>query len=186
MARKKFDIFNLAFLDVMACGLGAIILFYMIINAQVSARSDLANEELLAETSLLEEEVFDGTKDLIRVRTTLKEKSGRQVSAEDEAAALQQTLARLLEEIEQIDTASQITTDLLTQGEESVGKLADAWIAGISSLDADTTRRAEAIAAARELFGESLTPAQMRALDESGGPNPVENDSPGEDTIPPQ
>jgi len=86
----------------------------------------------------------------------------------------------------QIDTASQITTDLLTQGEESVGKLADAWIAGISSLDADTTRRAEAIAAARELFGESLTPAQMRALDESGGPNPVENDSPGGDTIPPQ
>jgi len=100
MARKKFDVFNLSFLDVMACGLGAIVLFYMIINAQVAARADLANEELLAETSLLEEEVFDGTKDLIRIRTTLETKDQQRVSVEDEADALQRMLERLLEEIE--------------------------------------------------------------------------------------
>jgi hypothetical protein len=126
MARKKFDVFNLSFLDVMACGLGAIVLFYMIINAQVSVRSDLANEELLAETSLLEEEVFDGTKDLIRVRATLKEKGGRQVSAEDEAAALQQTLERLLEEIEEIDKAGFAQTDSIEKLTSDVERLEQA------------------------------------------------------------
>jgi len=103
MARKKFDVFNLSFLDVMACGLGAIVLFYMIINAQVSARADLANEQLLAETSLLEEEVFDGTKDLIRVRTTIESKEEKRASANDEAEALQRTLERLLSEIDDVE-----------------------------------------------------------------------------------
>jgi len=103
MARKKFDVFNLSFLDVMACGLGAIVLFYMIINAQVSARADLANEQLLAETSLLEEEVFDGTKDLIRVRATIESKEEKRASAADEAEALQRTLERLLSEIDDVE-----------------------------------------------------------------------------------
>ena len=56
MARRRFDVFNLAFLDVMACGLGAIILFYMIISAQVAARSEQANIELVAETDRLSRE----------------------------------------------------------------------------------------------------------------------------------
>lgn len=119
MARRKIDVFNLAFLDVMACGLGAIVLFYMIINAQVSARADLANEELLAETSLLEEEVFDGRKDLIRVRTTIETKEEQQSSATDDAEALQRTLERLLEQIDdvaaglaQVDSIEKLKSDV--------------------------------------------------------------------------
>ena len=37
MARRSFNVFSLSFLDVMACGLGATILFLMIISAQVPA-----------------------------------------------------------------------------------------------------------------------------------------------------
>ncbi len=119
MARKKFDVFNLSFLDVMACGLGAIVLFYMIINAQVSARADLANEQLLAETSLLEEEVFDGTKNLIRVRAQIETKEQQRSSALDEAEALQRVLERLLDEIDdveaglaQIDSIEKLKSDV--------------------------------------------------------------------------
>jgi hypothetical protein len=54
MARKRFTTFNLSFLDVMSCGFGAVVLFYMIINAQVSVRADKENSTLLAETNLLE------------------------------------------------------------------------------------------------------------------------------------
>ncbi|SVC98717.1 uncharacterized protein METZ01_LOCUS351571, partial [marine metagenome] len=32
MARRQFNVFNLSFLDVIACGFGAVILFFMIIN----------------------------------------------------------------------------------------------------------------------------------------------------------
>ncbi len=35
MARREVNVFNLSFLDVMSCGLGAVILFFMVINAQV-------------------------------------------------------------------------------------------------------------------------------------------------------
>lgn len=126
MARKKFNVFSLAFLDVMACGLGAIILFYMIINAQVAARADLANEKLLAETSLLEQEIFDGTKDLIRVRTTLEKEEKRQASAAAEADALQRTLERLLDEIEQVENAGLAQTDSIEKLTSDVERLEQA------------------------------------------------------------
>jgi hypothetical protein len=126
MARKKFDVFNLSFLDVMACGLGAIVLFYMIINAQVAARTDLANEELLAETSLLELEVFDGTKDLIRIRTNLEEERERKASAANEAEALQRTLERLLEDIDQVDKAGLAQTDSIEKLKSDIDRLKQA------------------------------------------------------------
>jgi len=126
MARRKFNVFSLAFLDVMACGLGAIILFYMIINAQVSARADLANDEMLAETNLLEQEIFEGTKDLIRVRTTLESEETQQASAVDEAEALRRTLERLLDEIEQVENAGLAQTDSIEKLMSDVERLEEA------------------------------------------------------------
>ena len=57
MARRSFNVFNLAFLDVMACGLGATILFLMIISAQVRLKAERASEELLAEAGSLEQQL---------------------------------------------------------------------------------------------------------------------------------
>ena len=96
MARRQFDVFNLSFLDVMACGLGAIVLFYMIITAQVTVRSQNANTELFAETNRLEEEVLEGRKDLIRVRNSLESKQQEQVVTEGETRRLQEELEQLL------------------------------------------------------------------------------------------
>jgi len=111
MARRKLDVFNLSFLDVMACGLGAIVLFYMIINAQVASRSAKANIELLSETRLLEEEVLDGRKDLIRVRNSTDAKRQEQVTAEGEATRLQEMLELLLAELAEFEDDSLAQTD---------------------------------------------------------------------------
>ena len=126
MARKKFDVFSLSFLDVMACGLGAIVLFYMIINAQVAARADLANEQLLAETSLLEQEVFDGTKDLIRIRTTLETEEQKKSAAASEAEALQRTLERLLADIDRNEATGLAQTDSIEKLKSDVDRLEQA------------------------------------------------------------
>ena len=40
MARKPMNVFSLSFLDAMTCGFGAVILFFMIINANVDQRRD--------------------------------------------------------------------------------------------------------------------------------------------------
>ena len=81
MARRQFNVFNLSFLDVISCGFGAVILFFMIINTQSKTRSEQANIELQAESQLLEERIFDeqkraiaaislsGTKSSINVKT---------------------------------------------------------------------------------------------------------------------
>ncbi|MGI9343713.1 MAG: VWA domain-containing protein [Gammaproteobacteria bacterium] len=126
MARKRFNVFNLSFLDVMACGLGAIVLFYMIINAQVSRRADQANETLLAESTMLEEEVLDGRKDLIRVRTTLEAKEEERLARDTEADRLREELERLLAELAASEKSTVAQTESIEQLEADIERLEDA------------------------------------------------------------
>ena len=123
MARRKFDVFSLAFLDVMACGLGAIILVFMIISAQVSARSSEANIELLAETSKLEEEVLDGRKDLIRARNSMEAKQRDQEITEGEALRLQERLKELLAELAEYENDSLAETDSVEKLRSDIERL---------------------------------------------------------------
>ena len=61
MARKRrpFEVFSMSFLDCMSCGFGAVILFFMIINAQV--RVDAPQDtSIMSETTRLEREILEG------------------------------------------------------------------------------------------------------------------------------
>ncbi|MCL4790657.1 MAG: VWA domain-containing protein [Gammaproteobacteria bacterium] len=70
MARKSFNVFSLSFLDVMACGLGATILFLMIISAQVRLKAERASEDLLAEAGSMEQQVQDARSNLARLQAS--------------------------------------------------------------------------------------------------------------------
>ncbi|MBM4220926.1 MAG: VWA domain-containing protein, partial [Gammaproteobacteria bacterium] len=70
MARRSFNIFSLSFLDVMACGLGATILFLMIISAQVRLKAERASAELLAEAGSLEQAVQEARSNLARLQSS--------------------------------------------------------------------------------------------------------------------
>ena len=111
MARRRFNVFNLAFLDVMSCGLGAVVLFYMIINAQVAVRAKDMNIELLAETNRIEEEILAGRKDLIVKRNALEEKESEQVRVEGEARSIQEILEELLAELAEYENSSLAQTE---------------------------------------------------------------------------
>ena len=123
MARRKFDLFSMSFLDVMACGLGAIVLMYVIINGQVSQRAAEANQTQLAESSLLEEEVLEGRKDLIRVRNVLETKKAEEVAASGDARRLQQELEELLAELAESDKTSIAQVDSIEQLQADVERL---------------------------------------------------------------
>ncbi len=71
MARKSVNIFGLAFLDVMFCGFGAVILLVMIISSKTVAYRDQINKDLLSEVDILEQEVLDGRKNLVRLKNSL-------------------------------------------------------------------------------------------------------------------
>lgn len=72
MARRRpFNIISMSFLDAMTCGFGAVILFFMIIAANVDLRKDAALEDRSAEARRLELQVDVGRKNLAELREAL-------------------------------------------------------------------------------------------------------------------
>lgn len=100
MARRSFSVFSLSFLDVMACGLGATILFLMIISAQVRVKAERANEQMLAEASLLEQQVLDGRKNLLRLRDESQRQQRVATGAAGEITRLQALITELKAKLE--------------------------------------------------------------------------------------
>jgi hypothetical protein len=116
MARRSLDVFNLSFLDVMSCGFGAVVLFFIVLSAlssrdadralaaQSTRAADLRGEVLLAER----EQAGTGSAlqalrdELARARaeaTALLEKS---TSDEERLAALERERERARERLEAI------------------------------------------------------------------------------------
>lgn len=94
--RRRSNLFGLAFLDAMTCGLGAVVLLYMVINANVGLRAGRLSSDLQGEVDRLEDEVLDGTRYLVELRNTLRR-------LEDERAlarGLSRRLITVLEEVE--------------------------------------------------------------------------------------
>lgn len=71
MARKRLNVFSLSFLDAMTCGFGAVILFFMVINANVSQRREYVLNDLASEVDRMELRVISGTKNLVQVKDEL-------------------------------------------------------------------------------------------------------------------
>ena len=94
MARRKTEVFSLSFLDVIACGFGAVVLFYTILSAQAGVQREKRNDDLQAEVDRLEEEVLEGYKNLVVLRNSLE--------STDEAVPAEGLAARILEETEQL------------------------------------------------------------------------------------
>ena len=65
--------FSLSFLDAMTCGFGAVILFFMIINANIDLRSEVELEALSSEVDRMELQVLVGRKNLVQVQQELAE-----------------------------------------------------------------------------------------------------------------
>ena len=72
MKRKKLNVFSLSFLDFISCGLGAVILLFVLVNAKSAARQDAITSDFRAEVSRMERLVLDGKKHLIEARNSLE------------------------------------------------------------------------------------------------------------------
>ncbi len=73
MHRRPVNAFSLAFLDVMSCGFGAIILFFIIINADTVKRKEQVSQDLQGEVDKLEIEVTEGRKYLVELKNSAKQ-----------------------------------------------------------------------------------------------------------------
>lgn len=98
MRRRRVETFNLSFLDVISCGFGAVVLFYTIIAAQSGIERIRKTDDLTGEVSRLEEEVINGTRNLVILRNSLQKTQSETVSASSRATRLLETLARQRDE----------------------------------------------------------------------------------------
>ena len=73
MKRRKVNLFSLSFLDCICCGLGAVILLFVLVNARGAIRRNTVTRDLQAQVDRLEKEVLEGRKQLIQARNVLDE-----------------------------------------------------------------------------------------------------------------
>ena len=146
MARRKRsnEVFSMSFLDVICCGFGAVVLFYTIISAQSGVERVRKVDDLTGEVNKLEEQVLEGTKNLVVLRNTLEKTESDTVSASRRAT-------RIVEELAQRrDQASIYDRESIAQ-RESVEKLKS----DIRQLE-ESTRRLQATAVERAPEGERI------------------------------
>lgn len=72
--RREFNVISMSFLDAITCGFGAVILFFMIITANIDVRRDQALDDLSSAADRIEMKVLTGRKNLVRLKQALEEK----------------------------------------------------------------------------------------------------------------
>lgn len=107
--RRESAVFTLSFLDAMTCGLGAVVLLYMIISANVNLRAERLTADLTAETDRLEREVLAGVDGLVELSNAVERvRSDQEVS---------RGLSRRL-----IETLEQIRAELATADRSTIAR----------------------------------------------------------------
>ncbi len=101
--RRPMEVFSMSFLDCMSCGFGAVILFFMIINAQVVHQREAPPEKLQAETTKLEYEILEERKNLVLARNTIEDMNDEKATAEEQIAIIIALLEKLKAELEKFD-----------------------------------------------------------------------------------
>ncbi len=73
MKRRKLNVFSLSFIDCICCGLGAIILLFVVVNAKSAHLRNAVTSDLRAQVNRLEQQVLDERKNLVESRSTLSD-----------------------------------------------------------------------------------------------------------------
>ena len=93
MKRRTINVFSLSFLDVMFCGFGAVILFFMIINADSQARRNTASASTQEQVQDLQAQVVEAEQSLAQLQNHLQGLQVRQRQAQARAAGILQDIA---------------------------------------------------------------------------------------------
>ena len=129
MKRSPPNVFSLAFLDVIACGFGAVILFFMIINTGSTRESNERTKTLQEEATRLEREVLEGRLHLVVLRNSLEELELEQVEAQGRSQRIIAAIRKKTIEL------AELQEDTLASTEHIAALKAD-----LESLEADAER----------------------------------------------
>lgn len=94
MARRKraFSTFSLSFIDCMSCGLGAVILLFMIINHSTEVRAVDTHRDVADKLSLIEQEVLEKRQAQRELAAALEETEKKRKAAQAQAVSLEKSV----------------------------------------------------------------------------------------------
>ena len=113
--KRRHATFSLSFLDIMACGFGAIVLLFMIIDHATDVVFAEVNHDLLAEVSLLEQEVLEGKQNHVVIRNTVNAIDQQLAEAQGKARRIIDERRRAEEEMAELDEDSLARTEHINQ-----------------------------------------------------------------------
>ena len=103
MARRRpINVISMSFLDAMTCGFGAVILFFMIIAANIDLRQENRLEDRSAEARRLELQVDIGRRNLLRLREQLRARMEAMANTDAERGQIVAEIRRTELEIEEL------------------------------------------------------------------------------------
>jgi hypothetical protein len=146
MKRRKSSVFSVAFIDCICCGLGAMILLFVVVNSQNNLQRQRITEELQSETDRWEEEVADGRRHLVTARNALDETTRELARTEGLSRRLLQTLTEKRRELSDRDRETLARREHL-----------DKLKADLRSLE-EEVKRLQAGAKREEELGRNLRP----------------------------
>ena len=146
MKRRKLTVFSISFIDCICCGLGAIILLFVVVNSQNTAQRQRVTEELSSETNRWEQEVLEGRRNLVQARNILDEITAELAKTEGLSRKILQTFSE-----KRLELADRDKQTLASR--EHVNKLK----ADLKSLEEDV-KRLQAGAKREEELGRNLRP----------------------------
>ncbi len=103
MKRRKTSVFSVAFIDCICCGLGAMILLFVVVNAQNTLQRQRVTEELRSETDRWEAAVVNGRQNLVAAHNALDETTRELVRTEGLSRQLLQNLTEKRRELSDRD-----------------------------------------------------------------------------------
>lgn len=119
---RRFNVFSLAFLDVMSCGFGAVVLIFLIINHDSEEEQEIVNDDLLAEIRMLDYQVLKGQEELFELVEALESVEARLDESEYDLNATTATVEKeitKLDELKETSLAEEVNLAGLTADIES-------------------------------------------------------------------
>lgn len=113
--RRSLNPISLAFLDVMFCGFGAVILIFLILDHTSSETTSEQSSDLAAEVNLLQEEIREGQVGLVALRNTHSDVSFEVVEAEGLARQIQQQIDTFMQELAALENTSIASEESIEQ-----------------------------------------------------------------------
>ena len=125
-SRRRFNVFSLAFLDVMSCGFGAVVLIFLVINHRVDDDAKEVDRDMLAESRKLDFLITAGQDNLAELRERLEGALKRVADARRQLLATNEDAERRKKDaddlqartIAQRESVEELKTDVETRERE--------------------------------------------------------------------